>query len=248
MIAIGVIAGVAYMAIVGKSEAGLSFDQANALFLYLFAAAFLGGKVFLFFEEPAYYAANPGKLVSGQGFVFYGSFLFTVPTMLWYFRKEKLSTHRMLDVMAVTTCIVHFFGRIGCFMAGCCYGRPTDGVLGVVFSDPACKARPLGEPLHPSQLYEAGIILLILVAVLAVKRMARKFFGQLFLLYLILYAVGRSVLELFRGDTSRGFIIPDVLSHSQLIALVIVIVTIIVYRRWSNNRALQVSVVQSKKK
>ena len=70
MIAIGAIAGVAYMAIQGRKEVGLTFDQANTLFLYIFISAFLGGKVFLFFEEPSYYLSNPAKLFSGSGFVY----------------------------------------------------------------------------------------------------------------------------------------------------------------------------------
>ena len=233
MIAIGVVAGVAYMAVAGKKEVGLTFDQANSLFLYLFAAAFIGGKVFLLLEDPKDYLSNPTRLFTGQGFVFYGSFLFTVPTMLWYFRKEKLPVYQMLDIMAVTTCLVHAFGRMGCFMAGCCYGKPTSTIFGVVFTNPVCQARPLNTPLHPTQLYESATIIFILCVLLIVKRRGLRFHGQLFLLYLTLYAVGRSLLELFRGDLQRGFIIDDYLSHSQFIALLILIGVAWVYKKWS---------------
>src|SRR6478609_8096022 len=143
MIALGAIAGVAYMAIRGKKEVGLTFDQANALFLFIFIAAFVGGKVFLFFEDASYYLEHPRKLLGGRGFVFYGSFLFAVPTMLWFFRRNKLPTYAMLDIMAITTCLVHMFGRVGCFLAGCCYGIVTNSFLGVEFHDPACYAAPL---------------------------------------------------------------------------------------------------------
>src|SRR5688500_5419350 len=87
MIAIGAIAGVAYMVIQGRKEVALTFDQANTLFLCIFVAAFVGGKVFLFFEDASYYFEHPEKLLTGRGFVFYGSFLFAIPTMLWYFKK-----------------------------------------------------------------------------------------------------------------------------------------------------------------
>lgn len=237
MIAIGAIAGVAYMAIRGKKEVGLTFDQANSLFLYIFIAAFLGGKVFLLFEDAPRYFAHPAKLLTGSGFVFYGSFLFAVPTMFWFFKKHKLPTYAMLDIMAVTTCLVHMFGRIGCFMAGCCYGVPTDSFLGVIFTDPACHARPLGEPIHPTQLYEAGFIFLVMI-VLLFLRGRRLFYGQLFLTYLLLYAIGRYVLEFFRGDSERGFIIKDYLSHSQLIALLIFVVVLYIYSRWSKRNKL----------
>src|SRR5690606_22083781 len=128
--------------------------------------------------------------------------------------------YQMLDIMAVTTCIVHIFGRIGCFMAGCCYGKVTTGFLGVVFSDPACKAKPLGEPLHPTQLYEASFILIVMIFLLWVRD-KKRFHGQLFLSYLALYAVGRFSIEYVRGDIGRGFIIDDILSHSQFIALMV---------------------------
>jgi phosphatidylglycerol---prolipoprotein diacylglyceryl transferase len=238
MIALGIIAGVAYMAVQGKKEAGLTFDQVNTLFILIFAAAFVGGKLFLFFENPALYLSKPAKLFTGRGFVFYGSFLLAVPTMLWFFKKHKLDTYKMLDVMAVVTCIVHMFGRIGCFMAGCCYGKPTDGPLGVTFTNEVCQA-PLHTPLVPTQLLEAGYIFLVMLALLVIKRNFRSFYGQLFLIYLVAYAVGRSVLEIFRGDVARGFVIENYVSHSQFIALLIVVVTAIFYARWAKKNPVR---------
>lgn len=220
MIALGALAGVAYMAIQGKKDVGLSFDQANSLFLFIFLAAFIGGKVFLFFENSSYYIDHLKTLVTGRGFVFYGSFLFAIPTMLLFFRKHRLPTYAMLDVMAITTCLVHMFGRIGCFMAGCCYGKPTDSAFGVSFTNPASHANPLHTPLHPTQLYEATYIFLVMI-VLLILRGRKMFYGQLFLVYMMLYAVGRFVLEYFRGDLGRGFIINNYISHSQFIALLI---------------------------
>lgn len=232
LIALGAIAGVWYMAVRGKQELGLTFDQANSLFLLIFVAAFVGGKLFLFFEDPSGYAKSPLKLLGGRGFVFYGSFLLAIPTMLWFFRKHKLNTYRMLDVMAITTCLVHMFGRVGCFMAGCCHGIPTDSPFGVTYTNPACSADPLNTSLHPTQLYEAAFIGVVMIY-LFFLRDRKKFHGQLFLTYLIMYAVGRFLLEYLRGDLARGFIIEDILSHSQLIALIILGVVAWVYMRWS---------------
>lgn len=238
MIALGAIAGVAYMAMEGKKTVGLSFDQANTLFLWIFIAAFIGGKFFLFFENPTGYAANPGKLFTGRGFVFYGSFLFAIPTMLFFFRKHKLNSFAMLDVMAITTCLVHAFGRIGCFLAGCCYGIPTEIGWGVTFTHEACQAEPLGKPLHPTQLYEAGYILLVMVFLLWLRR-KKQFEGQLFLVYILAYAVGRFVIEIFRGDLARGYIIDDILSHSQLVAMLIFLSALFYYRRRKKYALLQ---------
>lgn len=227
MIGLGAIAGMAYLVTQGKREVGLTFDQANALFLYLFAAAFIGGKIFLFFEAPSYYAESPGKLLSGRGFVFYGSFLFAVPAMIWYFRKHKFPLYTMLDIMAVTTCLVHIFGRLGCFLAGCCYGKPTDWAGGVTYTHEACSA-PKNVALHPVQLYEMFFIFAVILFLLY-RRSRKKFAGELFLSYLILYALGRFVIEFFRGDSGRGFVAGTFLSHGQGVALVILVVAIVFF-------------------
>lgn len=236
-IALGAIAGVAYMAYQGKREVGLTFDQANTLFLFIFLAAFAGGKFFLFFEDPLYYLDHPKRLLTGRGFVFYGSFLFAIPVMLYFFRRHHLPTYRMLDVMAITTCLVHAFGRLGCFFAGCCYGKPTDSAAGVIFTHESCFAEPLHTPLHPTQLYEAGYILVVMI-VLLVLRNRRRFYGQLFLLYIMLYAVGRFVIEYFRGDIQRGFILDQILSHSQLIALIVFLFVLVLYLRMSRQSGI----------
>ena len=134
----------------------------------------------------------------------------------------------MLDIMAITGTIVHFFGRIGCFCAGCCYGLPTGSDWGIVFTDPASKASPLHEHLHTTQLYSAGMILTIGLILWFFKQ-RKRFHGQVFLIYLALYAFGRSIIEVYRGDEARGFVIEDILSHSQFISLLVVSAVIYYY-------------------
>ena len=233
-IAIGAILGVTYVAIQARKRFNISFDTINTLFLLLIVAAVVGGKVFLFFEKPGYYTDNPSALFTGKGFVFYGSLIFTIPTMLIFFKKHNLPTLPMLDIMAVTTCIVHIFGRIGCFMAGCCYGIEWHGPLSVIFTDDQCLA-PLNAPLHPTQLYSVTLITIILIILLVIKR-NKAFEGQLFILYLMLYAIGRSIIEIFRGDESRGYIIENVLSHSQFIALILFLIALYFYIRLSRQQ------------
>lgn len=229
-IAAGALLGFGYMYWQGKNQYGLTFDQSNNLFIMLVVASVVGGKLFLIFEEPDLYLTHPKKLLSGSGFVFYGSLLLAIPIMLWYFKKIKVPVLGMLDVMAVVTCIVHGLGRIGCFMAGCCYGKPTDSILGVTFTNPVCQAEPLNTSLHPTQLYEASLIFLLMTALFTLKS-KKKFDGQLFLIYLITYATGRGVLELFRGDIQRGFLIENVLSNSQFISLVVISFALYFYFR-----------------
>lgn len=223
LIVIGAIAGVTYVGYQTKKKFNLPFDKVNTLFLLLLLAAFLGGKVFLFFEKPAYYLDDFKALWSGRGFVFYGSLIFAIPTMYFYFKKNKLPVNQMLDIMAITACIVHIFGRMGCFFAGCCHGIEWHGPLAVTFTDPVCMAKPLGTPLHPTQLYSMGMILSIMILLFIIKKY-QNFDGQLFLSYLLLYAIGRSIVEIFRGDISRGFVIEGWLSHSQFISLIMIII------------------------
>lgn len=232
MIGLGIVAGMSYLIVTGRKEVGLSFDQANTLFLAIFAAALIGGKFFLFLEGHVFYFDNPGQLFTGRGFVFYGSFLFAIPTMWWFFRRNRLPAFQMLDIMAVVTCLVHAFGRLGCFLAGCCYGVPTDSWMGVVYTDTACYAEPLHTPLVPIQLLEACYILMVMFFLLNMKK-RRIFYGQLFLTYLLLYAAGRFVLEFFRGDTARGFLMDSRVSHSQFIALCVAFIVAMVYFRWA---------------
>lgn len=229
-IAVGALLGFGYMYWQGKKQFGLTFDQSNNLFIMLVVGGVVGGKLFLIFEEPSLYLSHPEKLLSGSGFVFYGSLLLTIPIMLWYFRKIKVPVLGMLDVMAVVTCIVHGLGRIGCFMAGCCYGKPTDSFFGVTFTNAVCQAEPLNTSLHPTQLYEATLIFILMTGLIILKS-KKKFNGQLFLIYLITYAFGRGILELFRGDIQRGFIIENVLSNSQFISLIVISVAIFFYIR-----------------
>lgn len=233
-IALGAVLGVVYTTIQGKKHFGLKFDDINTLFILLIVAAFIGGKFFLIFENSSYYISNPLAFLSGTGFVFYGSLLFCIPVMLYYFKKKKLPVLHMLDIMAITTCIVHLFGRLGCFMAGCCYGVHWEGPLAVVFTDPLCMA-PLNQPLHPTQLYSAGMIALILVFLL-IKKQNKKFHGQIFLLYLMSYPVGRSIIEIVRGDTSRGFVFQDLISNAQFVSLIIFFVALYFYRKLSHRR------------
>lgn len=232
LIALGSVAGVTYMALQGRKDVGLTFDQANSLFLIIFISAVIGGKIFLFFEDFSLYTEQPMRLVTGRGFVFYGSFLFAVPAMILFFRRHHIPLYPMLDVMAVTTCLVHVFGRMGCFLAGCCYGIPTDSLLAVTFTSPVCYARPLHTPLHPTQLYEASYILLVMITLLFLRK-RKTFYGQLFLVYLLMYAAGRFILEYFRGDRGRGFVVEDYISNSQFVACLIFGATLILYARWS---------------
>ena len=229
LIGIGAALAWYYFETQGKKEAGLSSAQSNMLFAIIILAAVIGGKIFLLLESRNNFTTE--ALLSGHGFVFYGSFLFVVPSVLLFFKLNKLPVYTMLDILSVSACMVHSLGRLGCFMAGCCYGKPTHSNWGVVFNNPQSMASPLHTHLYPVQLMESFYILLILVVLLVIKKRYQRFRGQLFLLYIALYAAGRSMLELFRGDEERGFWFSHYISNAQLIALLIIGAAIVLYAR-----------------
>jgi phosphatidylglycerol:prolipoprotein diacylglycerol transferase len=232
LIACGAVSGFIYTAYHAKKQYGIKTETVQTLIILIIVASVVGGKFFIIFENPGRYLSNPAQLLQnfGNGFVFYGSLIFAIPTMLLFFRRHKLPPLGMLDIMAGTTCIVHALGRMGCFMAGCCYGTEHQGFFSVTFTDPQCSAEPLNTPLHPTQLYSAMMIMLIFTIILFVSR-RKQFDGQLFMLYLMLYAIGRSVIEVFRGDLDRGFIIEGILSNSQFISLLVFVGALLVYIR-----------------
>ena len=236
LIALGALLGAFYTGIRAKKELDVPYHVTNNLLLLILIMAFLGGKLFFYFENPDYYFSEPLNMVKdpGKGFVFYGSLIFSVSALIVFFKIKKIPILKMLDIIAITTCIVHFFGRLGCFNAGCCYGHIHDGPFSVVFTNPRCMARPLDTPLHPTQLYSAFMILTIFVVLIVVKR-RKTFDGQVFFLYVMLYSIGRAVVEIFRGDLVRGFIIEGYVSHSQFIAAILFIIAIFFYLKLRKN-------------
>lgn len=233
MIMLGAVFGYFYMTSAAKKELGIEKEKIQNLAIYIILAAFIGGKLLFYLENPSYYFSSWDNMKRNfrTGFVFYGSLLFAVPIIIWYFKKEKWPLWPLMDRMAITACIIHGMGRIGCFFAGCCHGVPTDVAWGVTFTDPISQAEPLHTPLHPTQLYSALLIFSILVGLIMFKR-HKRFEGQLFFIYIILYAIGRGIIEIFRGDEERGYIIDKVLSHSQFISIIVIIITVWAYLRF----------------
>lgn len=231
LIATGAFLGYLYTAKVAKKELGIPAETIQALARVIIIAAFVGGKLFYYFEDPGFYFSPPSNMLHNfrTGFVFYGSMIFVIPATIWIVKKHKLPVMPMLDIVAFAGLIIHAFGRMGCFFAGCCYGLPTEGPLYVEYTDEASVA-PVGQHLHPTQLYSVTLLVCIFVILYMFKR-HRRFEGQLFFIYIMLYALGRSIIEVFRGDLRRGFVIEDFLSHSQFISLIMIAVFGFLYIR-----------------
>lgn len=232
MIMLGASMGYFYMAHSAKKDLGIEKDKIQNMAILVIISAFVGGKLLFYLENPSYYFSSYDNFSRNfrTGFVFYGSLLFAVPVTIWYFRKQNWPIWPMMDRLAITACIIHGTGRLGCFFAGCCHGIETDVLWAVTFSDPLSQA-PLHTGLHPTQLYSATLVFAILTVLLMFKR-HKRFEGQLFFVYIILYATGRAVIEVFRGDEERGFIIDGILSHSQFISIIVISITILAYLKF----------------
>lgn len=228
LILLGVIFAFLFLRKNAFKEFGLSEENSQSLLMGIIIMSIFGGKFFMIFEDPSYYLSNPKTLLSNSGFVFYGSLIFSMSYIYWFIKKHALPTWQFLDLIAFVTLIVHFFGRLGCFFAGCCHGIESHGLLSVTYTDLASQAEPLNTPLHPTQLYSSFMLLSIFLILNYVKK-HQKFKGQLFLMYLMLYSFGRSVIEEFRGDEARGFLFDGWYSNSQFISTLIIGFAIVAY-------------------
>lgn len=202
---------------------GLDANRVLDLGIYIIIAALVGAKLLLLVVDFDQFRRSPAELLTlaRSGGVFYGGLILAVAVAFWYIWRHRLPFWTTCDVFAPGIALGHVTGRLGCLAAGCCYGRQTDVPWAVTFTNPLAASNvgtPLGIPLHPTQLYEAGAALLILVFLLATERKGRYFAGRTFWSYMFLYAVSRFVIEIYRGDP-RGMVLGW--STSQFISVVL---------------------------
>ena len=152
------------------------------------------------------------------GLVFFGGFLGATLTAVVFLKRKGLPVLKTGDIIAPGIALGHAIGRMGCFFAGCCYGRECDLPFAVRFSNPQGLA-PLDVLLHPTQLYMVISNLLLFFILIGIQR-RKRFNGMVFLAYIMLYSVFRSFIEFFRGDF-RGDFFFDFISLSQGIGLVV---------------------------
>lgn len=224
----GVLLAAAYLlglqlARVRAKRRGLDSNRVLDLGIYIIISALIGAKLLLLVTDFRTFTADPRELLTlaRSGGVFYGGLILAVVVALWYIRRVGLPLWTTCDVFAPGIALGHVVGRFGCLFAGCCYGKPTTKPWGITFTDPFAQANvgtPLGIPLHPTQLYEAGAELVILVLLLATERKGRPYPGRTFWLYMLLYAISRFIIEFFRGD-ERGTV--GIFSTSQFISVLL---------------------------
>lgn len=193
------------------------------LFLLVVLGSIVGSRLFhVVFEELPFYQAHPSKIfaVWEGGYTLYGAFLTSMLCIYLYCKTKHLSVLGYFDIAMCAATLGIAIGRLGCFSAGCCWGRPTDLPWGVVFSNPEAFTDVHDQPLHPTQLYESFSALLLFIYS-QWRFQHRKYDGQVAFQGMCLYALSRFLIEFLRGDSYRGFIFGGALSYGQFISLLL---------------------------
>jgi len=224
-------------AAVRARQRGIDSTKVMDLGIYLIIAALVGAKLMLLVVDFEGVMRNPASLLRAAG-VFYGGLIGALIAAIWLVRRYQLPLWTTADLFAPGIALGHVIGRMGCLMAGCCYGRPTTLPWGITFTSPIAaeySGTPLNQPLHPTQVYDAAGELLILAILLATERRGRPFPGRTFWGYIVLYGISRFIVEAFRGDPERG--IYWTLSTSQWVSLLMIPIALLMLTRLSRRGA-----------
>jgi phosphatidylglycerol:prolipoprotein diacylglycerol transferase len=213
-------------------RAGLDPGRVTDMAVWVLIAGLVGAKLMLVAVDWRYFVRNPGELRSilQSGGVFYGGLIAGILVAWLYARRYGLPGWRTADVLAPGVVIGQAIGRLGCFAAGCCWGRPTQLPWAVTFTDIYAARQvgtPMDTPVHPSQLYESAAAFLIFFFLLWLAG-RKRFHGQVTLAYVALYSAARFGLEFLRGDPDRGTWLGGIASTSQVVAVVLLLAVALV--------------------
>lgn len=228
LVATGVIVGLFVAARLSQRQ-GQDPEKSWNLGIYMVLAGIVGAKVLLIINDFSFYTTHPSEIfnlafVQAAG-VFYGGVLGALITAVWYMRSNRMPALRTCDAFAPGLALGHSIGRLGCFAAGCCYGKPTSHWWGVTFTNPLAAqyvGTPLNVALQPTQLFESAFELLNFFFLLWLYK-RKKFEGQIIGSYLFLYGIWRYFSEFIRDDPDRGNVF-GIMTGTQFIALCMVVV------------------------
>ena len=228
LMAVGIIAAYIFTEHLAKKD-GLDAEPLFNILIVGVIFGLIGAKLFYYITIIDDIIKNPKLLLDvTDGFVVYGSLIFGIGAVAIYCKKKSLPFLRYLDCAAPSIALAQGIGRIGCFMAGCCYGVQMDAPISITFTH--SKFAPNNVPLFPSQLVSSAFDFLhFFVLCMLFKRNKQP--GKIGALYIIFYSIGRFVIEFFRGDLERGNV--GTLSTSQFISIFIVIVGIVMLVQFS---------------
>lgn len=216
MIGLGFLAAVFVGSYLAK-KSGLSDNDFVNMAMFVLIIGFLGGKLLHVIVEFRAFLSDPLSVLGSEGFVVYGGIITGIATIFVYCRIKKLDFMSYIDLFAASVPINQALGRIGCLLAGCCYGKETTSRFSLVFPERCCA--PANVPLLPTQpVMAAGNFVIFVVLVALWLKGYNKKKGLLTSLYLIMYSIGRFFIEFLRDD-ERGSV--GALSTSQFISLFI---------------------------
>jgi len=228
LVSIGVLTGL-WISVRNSEKQGIDPEHAWNFGILVVLAGIIGAKALYILVDWTYYSSHPREIFSfatlQAGGVFSGGLIAAFIAAAWYIRKHDMPALATCDAFAPGLAMGHAIGRVGCFAAGCCYGKPTNHFWGVTFTNPLAQlwvGTPLNEALEPTQLIESAAELLIF-AILTWLLHRKKFDGQVFGTYLFLYGIARYFIEFLRGDPGRGSVFGGIMSGTQLIAIGLVI-------------------------
>ena len=224
----GVLIGL-WISVRNSERIGIDGDKAWNLGILVVLSGIVGAKVLYIVNQFIEHTGRFDEIFSlatlQAGGVFSGGLIAGLVAAAWYIRKHRLPVLGTCDAFGPGLAMGHAIGRLGCFAAGCCYGKETHHWWGVVFRNPLANqitGTPLGVPLEPTQLFEFAVELTnFFVLMWLLKR--RKFDGQVFGAFMFIYGVARFFIEFLRGDSDRGFVFGGALTVTQLIAIGLVL-------------------------
>ncbi len=218
MVAIGFLVAI-YVAARRAKNRGLPSQAIFDLGLYVLVSALFGARIFHFLQHRSDYSSfwDVFKIWEG-GLAYYGGFILAFAVAILYLRSRKLPIARVADIIAPSLILGLGIGRIGCFLAGCCFGKPTSLPWGITFPERSLAWIEIGaQKVHPTQLYSFAGLMAIFIILIAVQRYM-KFPGQLFLICVLVYSVHRFLIDFMR------YYIPDErigsLATSQVMSIV----------------------------
>jgi phosphatidylglycerol:prolipoprotein diacylglycerol transferase len=228
LVSTGVLLGL-WISVRNSQKQGINPEDAWNLGILVVLCGIVGAKLLYIVNDWGYYTAHPREIFSlgtlQAGGVFSGGLIAGFVSAAWYIRKHRMPALATSDAFAPGLALGHAIGRVGCFAAGCCYGKPTNHFWGVTFTNPLAQSwvgTPLNTALEPTQLFESAVELAnFFILMWLLKR--KKFDGQVVAAYFFLYGVARYFLEFIRDDPGRGSVFGGIMTGTQLISIGLVI-------------------------
>jgi|SRR5579875_3091671 len=224
LVATGVLLGLWY-ATRYASRNGVDPERVWNLGIYMVLAGLAGAKVWFVLASGDYYWRHRGEIFAFKtlqsGGTFYGGVFGALLVAVLYAHFNRMPVLGLVDSYAAGLPLGHAIGRLGCFAAGCCYGKPTWLPWGVTFTNPLAAelvGTPLNVPLHPTQLYESGAEFFNFLLLIFVAR-RQRFRGEIFAMFMMLYGFERGLIEFVRGDPGRTLLLRGRFSLMQVVSL-----------------------------